>query len=116
MILQDLIWYSYMLFNYNFCLQEYLQREKYGSARLENFASGLELISQKVFYDIIVLYLLQLTSAVRLKGCFCVHFQSADEDRDDEEEGDLDEQDEDGTDASEQATGNVAAEQATIAP
>ncbi|PWA66073.1 hypothetical protein CTI12_AA330460 [Artemisia annua] len=39
-----------------------------------------------------------------------------DEDRDDEEEGDSDEQDEDGTDASEQATRNVAAEQATIAP
>lgn len=29
--------------------QEYLQRERYGSARLENFASGLELISQKVW-------------------------------------------------------------------
>lgn len=67
-----------MLFNYNFCLQEYLQREKYRSARLENFASGLELISQKVFFDIIVLYLLQLTSAVRLKGCFCLHFRGAD--------------------------------------
>ncbi|PWA86250.1 hypothetical protein CTI12_AA141800 [Artemisia annua] len=39
-----------------------------------------------------------------------------DEDRDDEEEGDSDEQDEDGTDASEQATRNVASEQATIAP
>ncbi|GJU72336.1 Rab6A-GEF complex partner protein 1-like protein [Tanacetum coccineum] len=31
-----------------FDLVEYLQREKYGSARLENFASGLELISQKL--------------------------------------------------------------------
>ncbi|KAL4322372.1 hypothetical protein AHAS_Ahas14G0203900 [Arachis hypogaea] len=31
-----------------FDLVEYLQRERYGSARLENFASGLELISQKV--------------------------------------------------------------------
>lgn len=31
----------------NCMLQEYLQREKYGSARLENFASGLELIGQK---------------------------------------------------------------------
>ncbi|PWA79040.1 hypothetical protein CTI12_AA073360 [Artemisia annua] len=39
-----------------------------------------------------------------------------DEDRDDEEEGDSDEQDEDGTDTSEQATRNVAAEQSTIAP
>lgn len=29
-------------------LQEYLQRERYGSARLDNFASGLELIRQKV--------------------------------------------------------------------
>ncbi|KAK2978497.1 hypothetical protein RJ640_006196 [Escallonia rubra] len=31
-----------------FDLVEYLQREKYGSARLENFASGLELIGQKL--------------------------------------------------------------------
>ncbi|KAL5167079.1 RAB6A-GEF complex partner protein 1 [Glycine soja] len=31
-----------------FDLVEYLQRERYGSARLENFASGLELISQKL--------------------------------------------------------------------
>ncbi|KAL7593370.1 uncharacterized protein LOC111894648 [Lactuca sativa] len=31
-----------------FDLVEYLQREKYGSARLENFASGLELISRKL--------------------------------------------------------------------
>ncbi|KAJ6940405.1 RAB6A-GEF complex partner protein 1 isoform X1 [Populus alba x Populus x berolinensis] len=31
-----------------FDLVEYLQRERYGSARLENFASGLELIGQKV--------------------------------------------------------------------
>ncbi|KAJ4837176.1 hypothetical protein Tsubulata_027061 [Turnera subulata] len=30
-----------------FDLVEYLQRERYGSARLENFASGLELIGQK---------------------------------------------------------------------
>jgi hypothetical protein len=33
----------------NYILQEYLQRERYGSARLENFASGLELIGQKAF-------------------------------------------------------------------
>ncbi|CAL0303289.1 unnamed protein product [Lupinus luteus] len=31
-----------------FDLVEYLQRERYGSARLENFSSGLELISQKL--------------------------------------------------------------------
>ncbi|KAK8630954.1 hypothetical protein V6N13_079723 [Hibiscus sabdariffa] len=31
-----------------FDLVEYLQRERYGSARLENFASGLELIGQKL--------------------------------------------------------------------
>ncbi|XP_061361237.1 uncharacterized protein LOC133305118 isoform X2 [Gastrolobium bilobum] len=31
-----------------FDLVEYLQRERYGSARLENFASGLELLSQKL--------------------------------------------------------------------
>ncbi|KAJ0762479.1 putative transcription factor WD40-like family [Helianthus annuus] len=31
-----------------FDLVEYLQREKFGSARLENFASGLQLISQKL--------------------------------------------------------------------
>ncbi|KAI4355111.1 hypothetical protein L6164_003915 [Bauhinia variegata] len=31
-----------------FDLVEYLQRERYGSARLENFASGLELISHKL--------------------------------------------------------------------
>ncbi|KAD3069112.1 hypothetical protein E3N88_36992 [Mikania micrantha] len=31
-----------------FDLVEYLQREKYGSARLENFSSGLQLISQKL--------------------------------------------------------------------
>ncbi|KAJ1378646.1 Ribosome control protein 1 [Sesbania bispinosa] len=31
-----------------FDLVEYLQRERYGSARLESFASGLELISQKL--------------------------------------------------------------------
>ncbi|XP_011036838.1 PREDICTED: RAB6A-GEF complex partner protein 1-like [Populus euphratica] len=31
-----------------FDLAEYLQRERYGSARLENFASGLELIGQKL--------------------------------------------------------------------
>lgn len=30
-------------------IQEYLQRERLGSARLDNFASGLELIGQKVF-------------------------------------------------------------------
>lgn len=29
-------------------MQEYLQRERLGSARLENFASALELIGQKV--------------------------------------------------------------------
>lgn len=29
-------------------IQEYLQRERLGSARLDNFASGLELIGQKV--------------------------------------------------------------------
>ncbi|XP_028055603.1 uncharacterized protein LOC114259772 isoform X2 [Camellia sinensis] len=29
--------------------QEYLQREMYGSAQLENFASGLELIGKKCF-------------------------------------------------------------------
>lgn len=29
-------------------LQEYLQRERYGSARLDDFASGLELIGHKV--------------------------------------------------------------------
>ncbi|KAL8523676.1 hypothetical protein ACS0TY_013592 [Phlomoides rotata] len=31
-----------------FDLVEYLQRERYGSARLENFASGLEMIGQKL--------------------------------------------------------------------
>lgn len=31
----------------NTLLQEYLQRERHGCARLENFASGLELIGQK---------------------------------------------------------------------
>ncbi|KAJ7951173.1 Quinoprotein amine dehydrogenase, beta chain-like protein [Quillaja saponaria] len=31
-----------------FDLVEYLQRERYGSARLENFASGIELIGQKL--------------------------------------------------------------------
>lgn len=36
-----------MVLNSNNLLQEYLQRERYGSARLENFASGLELIGQK---------------------------------------------------------------------
>ncbi|KAL0397921.1 UNVERIFIED_CONTAM: hypothetical protein Scaly_0240500 [Sesamum calycinum] len=35
-----------------FDLVEYLQRERYGSARLENFASGLELIGQKVLFDL----------------------------------------------------------------
>lgn len=30
-------------------MQEYLQRERQGSARLENFASALELIGEKVF-------------------------------------------------------------------
>ncbi|KAJ6400616.1 hypothetical protein OIU84_016125 [Salix udensis] len=34
-----------------FDLVEYLQRERYGSARLENFASGLELIGEKLQMD-----------------------------------------------------------------
>ncbi|XVF73146.1 hypothetical protein PTKIN_Ptkin12aG0178100 [Pterospermum kingtungense] len=34
-----------------FDLVEYLQRERYGSARLDNFASGLELIGQKLQMD-----------------------------------------------------------------
>ncbi|KAJ8900535.1 hypothetical protein K2173_025312 [Erythroxylum novogranatense] len=34
-----------------FDLVEYLQRERYGSARLENFASGLELLGQKLQMD-----------------------------------------------------------------
>jgi hypothetical protein len=32
-------------------MQEYLQRERQGSARLENFASALELIGQKVLVN-----------------------------------------------------------------
>ncbi|CAM8895898.1 unnamed protein product [Rhodiola kirilowii] len=36
-----------------FDLEEYLQRERYGSACLENFASGLELIGQKLQMDIL---------------------------------------------------------------
>lgn len=40
------MWFSSVLLSNT--LQEYLQRERYGSARLENFASGLELIGQKV--------------------------------------------------------------------
>jgi hypothetical protein len=32
-------------------MQEYLQRERLGSARLENFASALELIGEKVIYN-----------------------------------------------------------------
>uniref|UniRef100_A0A7N0UYN2 RIC1 C-terminal alpha solenoid region domain-containing protein n=1 Tax=Kalanchoe fedtschenkoi TaxID=63787 RepID=A0A7N0UYN2_KALFE len=36
-----------------FDLEEYLQRERYGCACLENFASGLELIGQKLQMDIL---------------------------------------------------------------
>ncbi|CAA0819359.1 Unknown protein [Striga hermonthica] len=36
-----------------FDLVDYLQRERYGSARLENFASGLEMIGQKLNMEIL---------------------------------------------------------------
>lgn len=48
MFFGNYIW-QYCSFKINNYLQEYLQRERYGSARLENFASGLELIGQKVW-------------------------------------------------------------------
>ncbi|PWA56643.1 hypothetical protein CTI12_AA353970 [Artemisia annua] len=69
---------------------------------------------------IVVLNLLllnrNLLTSYFIVDCDDEEYGDTDEDRDDEEEGDSDEQDEDGTDASEQATRNVAAEQATIAP
>lgn len=40
----------------NNIFQEYLQRERYGPARLENFASGLELIGQKASLYLKILY------------------------------------------------------------
>uniref|UniRef100_A0A0A8YJ44 Uncharacterized protein n=1 Tax=Arundo donax TaxID=35708 RepID=A0A0A8YJ44_ARUDO len=39
-----------------FDLVEYLQRERLGSARLENFASALELIGQKVLVNLLQNY------------------------------------------------------------
>lgn len=54
---------SFIAFNKSYCpklfvidlccniMQEYLQRERQGSARLENFASALELIGQKVLVN-----------------------------------------------------------------
>lgn len=36
--------------------QEFLQRERYGCAHLENFASGLELIGQKVFLLLLCIF------------------------------------------------------------
>lgn len=46
------------IFNNNTKFQDFLQRERYGCAQLQNFAAGLELIGQKVRINSIVVSLM----------------------------------------------------------
>lgn len=61
----------------SYSLQDYLQRERSGCARLENFASGLELIGQKVSLSslwIILLSILVKPREIKLTVQISLHF------------------------------------------
>ena len=56
--------------------QDFLQRERYGCAQLQNFAAGLELIGQKVRINPLVVSLMFKTRYFSLSFCCLKQFDN----------------------------------------